>query len=268
MLCGLQCDLRSETSSDDVVSTEEANSMSAEIGAMRFIEVSSKTAVNVTECFEEAVRCSTERRADREAAANRAAAARRGRGRGSSCCDIVGGLCLYILCCGLCRGRCRRPKCDCSLEEAVNATFQCLAFLVATSIYIAIDVGALIVALSAVNTKRACWDELDALWLDPAAFLEVGALSSLIGLGLGMCFKTLCGVDEQAQDGPRLCLLLFFMVWAITGCVLSADIAAIAECRHQGIGKMTVAWSVVKMVESCCGSMDIVINAIMFMRRR
>lgn len=143
-----------------------------------------------------------------------------------------------------------------------------LAFLVATSIYIAIDVGALVVAYNAVNTKSECWDELDSLWLHPATFLKVGALSSLIGLGLGMCFKTLCGVDEHAQDGPRLCLLIFFMVWAIMGCVLTADIGSISDCDHQGIGKMTVAWSVVKMIESCCGSMDIIVNAFMFISRR
>ena len=157
-------------------------------------------------------------------------------------------------------------KCD--WKEVMNQSWQCFAFVVATSLYIAVDVGALIVAQNEVNTKRECWDELDSLWLHPATFLEVGALSSLIGVALGMCFKTLCGVDEQQQDGPRLCLLLFFMIWTIIGFVLTANIGAISECDHQGIGKMVIAWSVVKFIEALCGSIDIVVNLYMFYKGR
>jgi len=247
ILCGLKCDLRNELDSTlDAVSMDDANSMKFEIGAIRYIEISARNNSNVIQCFEDAARF----------------------GRGGH--GGHGGGPVIVMDDGRNGGggrrrrvrECRCPSID--WKEAANQSWQCFAFLIGVSLYVAVDVGALIVANTQLNTNDECWDRLDALWLHPATFLEVGALSSLIGVGLGMCFKTLCGVDESQQDAPRLCLLIFFMVWTIMGYVVTADIRAIPQCDGQGIGKMTVSWSVVKMIEACCGSMDIVINAVMF----
>merc|ERR1711971_162738 len=148
--------------------------------------------------------------------------------------------------------------------EMLNNAWQIFAFLVATSVYIMIDVWALVVAFNQYRTKDACWHDLESLWLNPSTFLMVAGLSSIIGLALGMLLKTVWDIDEEKQDVPRLCLLMFFFVWAIIGYVLTAQIGEFDSCSGQSIGKMTVAWSVVKNIEFCCGSIDIVVNIYRF----
>jgi len=109
ILCGMKCDLRS---TEITASINDANTLSAEIGAAKYIEVSSKTDVNVRSVFEEAVRTT-------QPAANPFPQ----------------------------RERRRRRECHCEIdwEEVLNQCWQIFAFLLATSLYIAIDVGALVV---------------------------------------------------------------------------------------------------------------------------
>ena len=100
--------------------------------------------------------------------------------------------------------------------------------------------------------------------MHPKTFLIVGSLVSIIGVALGMFFKTLCGIDEEQQDWPRLCFLIFFFIWAIIGYVLCGGIYSFQSCHKQSIGKMVIAWSIVKNIEFCCGSLDIIVNMYKF----
>ena len=155
-------------------------------------------------------------------------------------------------------------KCTCDWMEVLNQTWQLLAFIIALGVYILIDIFALIIAFEEYDTNRECWNDLNELWLNPKTWLMVAGLSSIIGVGLGMLFKTLCGIDEEKQDWPRLCLLIFFFVWAIIGYVIAGQIHSYDSCHQQSVGKMTIAWSIVKNIEFCCGSLDIVVNAYKF----
>ena len=218
----------------------EANTVKHEIGAAQYIEISSKTQDNLKNLFDEAIRCA---RHPPQLVLNI---------QNNNNNQNNGGR------------RRRECKCECDWKEVANNLWQLLAFLVATTVYILIDIFALIVAFNQYDTNDDCWNDLDELWLHPSTFLMVGGLASIIGIGLGMLFKTVWDIDEERQDVPRLCLLVFFCVWAIMGYVLTAQIGDIESCNGQSIGKMTIAWSVVKNIEFCCGSLDIVVNIYRF----
>jgi len=236
ILVGLKSDLRNDIGLDttDFVQRDEADSMKTEIGASRYMECSALTQENLKSVFDEAIRVKLGARL--ELNIDRGDRAQQG----------------------------FKCECDCDWEEILNQTWSMLTFVVALSVYIIIDVWALVVAFNQYHTKDECWDELNSLWMHPKTFLTVGPLVSIIGVSLGMLFKALCGIDEEKQDWPRLCFLLFFGVWCIIGYVLCGQIYDIEACQKQSVGKMTIAWSVVKMLECCCGSLDILVNAYKF----
>eukprot|EP01084_Bolivina_argentea_P131381 231905_1 len=229
ILCGTKSDLRNDLTLDTTafVSAQEANEMKLDIGASEYMEISALTQDNLKSLIDESIRVVLNERL--ELVINNNANA-----------NIV--------------QQRREFKCECDWREVLNESWQVCAFFVALSVYIMIDVWALVVAYQQYKTKDECWNELDTLSLiHPETYLIVGALVSIISVGVGMMFKTLCGVDEERQDVPRLFVLCFFFVWAIIGYVIAAEIRTIPQCHQQSITKMILAWSIVKNVEFCCG---------------
>ena len=192
---------------------DEANSLKTEIGASKYIEISALTQNNLKQVFDDSIRICTNDRllldVDGDGNDNNI-------NNNNDNNDDDGNINRER------RGRRRiQCKCTCDWMEVLNQTWQLLAFIIALGVYILIDIFALIIAFEQYNTKNECWNDLNQLWMHPKTWLKVAGLSSIIGVGLGMLFKTLCGIDEEKQDWPRLCLLIFFFVWAIIGYVIA-----------------------------------------------
>merc|ERR1711971_1172831 len=145
--------------------------------------------------------------------------------------------------------------CECDPEEVITGVWQVCAFTIAVGLFILIDIFALVVAFDGYDTSDECWSAVDSLWVHPATFLKVAGFASIGGIALGIFGKTACSIDETKQDVPRMCFLCFFVVWGVIGFVTVADLASVTECDGQSVGKMIIAWSVVKTIECCCGSM-------------
>lgn len=243
ILCGTKSDLRDDLSLDATtfVNEDEANSLKTEIGASKYIEISALTQDNLKQLFDDSIRLCTNDRLLLDVG---------GGGIGDN--DNNGGRTF----------ECKCPKCD--PMEILNQVWQLLAFIIAIGVYILIDIFALIIAFEQYNTKDECWNDLNSLWMHPKTWLMVAGLTSIIAVGLGMILKVICGIDEENQDWPRLCVLMFFFIWAIIGYVISGQIYSFDSCHKQSIGKMCIAWSIVKNIEFCCGSLDIVVNMYKF----
>eukprot|EP00485_Elphidium_margaritaceum_P007159 CAMPEP_0202709172 /NCGR_PEP_ID=MMETSP1385-20130828/21299_1 /ASSEMBLY_ACC=CAM_ASM_000861 /TAXON_ID=933848 /ORGANISM="Elphidium margaritaceum" /LENGTH=341 /DNA_ID=CAMNT_0049368345 /DNA_START=1 /DNA_END=1023 /DNA_ORIENTATION=+ len=228
ILCGLKADMRLDTDSNNplnMVDASEAQQLVSDIGASQYIELSSLHQSNVERAFEDAIRCVIHGRLHLQidnAAVGAARAAMAPQREPFTC------------------------NCEVDWSEVMNQSWMALTFVFALGLYILLDVFALVVAVDGYDTNEACWTALSSsqhtLWIHPRTFLIVGATVSLVSICLGMCFKALFGVDEEQQDWPRLCVLIFYFSWCVAGYVLCAQIYDIAECHGQSVGKICIAW--------------------------